>query len=42
VSRIIRPIKPSWSPDPSVQYYGNYDERPFTLTGLFTLVFGGM
>lgn len=42
VSRIIRPIKPSWSPDPSVQYYGNYDERPFTLTGLFSLVFGGM
>lgn len=37
----FKPIKPSWSPDPT-HYYGNYDEKSFSLTGVFSLLFGGM
>ena len=42
VVEYFKPIKPSYSPDPTSHYYGNYDERKVTVGTIFSLIFGGM
>ncbi len=42
VVEYFKPIKPSYSPDPTSHYYGNYDDRKVTIGTVFSLIFGGM
>ena len=42
VVEYFKPIKPSYSPDPSNHYYGNYDERKITFGTVLSLLLGGM
>ncbi len=42
VVEYFKPIKPSYSPDPSNHYYGNYDERKITFGTVLSLLFGNM
>ena len=41
VEDVFKPIKPSYSPDPT-SYHGNYDERKITFGTVLSLLLGGM
>ena len=38
----FKPIRQSYSPDPTYYYYGNYDSGKLTLSNVLSLLLGGM